>query len=876
MYTQPSVARRTVRALVSVVAALAMTFTGVTVASAATTPTDSPQGTASISGTVTDAVTADGIADATVLVLDADGTELGSAVTGSTGGYTVSELDPGQYYVSVSAASDYVSDATAQSIVLIAAEARTGADFALSPAENGAGVSDDVATTSGDAPAEVSDAPTASPLAQRAPVETGKFSGTVTDGDGNPVEGIWAYASSYWDYVETKTGSDGRYELEVPPGLYDVWFVSYELPFLSQYWEGAHDSSDRTPLTVSAGDELTGIDAKLMRAATISGVVTRADDGAPVAHTYVRADRGGNSLGAYTNAEGEYTIEDAVPGDYTLSFQPNDVSNLISEYWDGAMTLSDATVVHVAEGQKIDDINASLDATVNITGTVSADTSVVADVTAYRWSGDSWDEVRRVTASGDYTFASGYISGGSIYTLPEGKYTVGFSAPGYCTQYWDGKSALEGADSFTLTATDRERSGIDASLEQNCEDASMVPGTPTITGLAQAGQTLTAAPGTWDPADAALSYQWFAGTTAIAGATGETFVLGNEQVGAMLSVRVTGTKPGYTDATATSASFGPIEAATLLDLTPGTPTISGTPSVGETLTVTSGTWGPAPVALAYQWYRGDAVVPGATSATLTLTAADLGERMTVVVRGTKPGYNPANRSAEATDPVAAGTLTAATPTLAGAPQVGQPFAANTGTWGPAPVDLAYRWFADGALIAGSTGATIVPTAAQLGAVLSVEVTGSKSGYASESRVSNDSAPVEPSVRVDDTTPAAGATITITGQGFEPGETVRLELHSTPVVLGTVKVAPNGTFTAQVRIPAGTAPGAHTIYAFGLTSNTVTATPITVVAASPSPSSSGTGGLAVTGGDVPWNQLGGAALLLLVGGVLLYRRQRSAL
>ena len=61
---------------------------------------------------------------------------------------------------------------------------------------------------------------------------------------------------------------------------------------------------------------------------------------------------------------------------------------------------------------------------------------------------------------------------------------------------------------------------------------------------------------------------------------------------------MTGSKTGFTSVTQTSAATAAVVPGTL---TGPTPTITGTASVGATLTATPGTWAPAPVALAYQW-----------------------------------------------------------------------------------------------------------------------------------------------------------------------------------------------------------------------------------------------------------------------------------
>jgi len=68
---------------------------------------------------------------------------------------------------------------------------------------------------------------------------------------------------------------------------------------------------------------------------------------------------------------------------------------------------------------------------------------------------------------------------------------------------------------------------------------------PIVTGTAQQGQTLAAAPGTWSAADASFSYQWQrcdsagANCVDVAGATGQTYAVTSADVGSTLRVMVT-------------------------------------------------------------------------------------------------------------------------------------------------------------------------------------------------------------------------------------------------------------------------------------------------------------------------------------------------
>jgi putative cell wall-binding protein/peptidoglycan/xylan/chitin deacetylase (PgdA/CDA1 family) len=68
------------------------------------------------------------------------------------------------------------------------------------------------------------------------------------------------------------------------------------------------------------------------------------------------------------------------------------------------------------------------------------------------------------------------------------------------------------------------------------------------------------------------------------------------------------------------------------------------------------------------------------------------------------------------------------PTVAGTAQVGKLLTATVAPWAPDPVALSYQWNADGVAIAGATGLTFTPTAAQVGKAITFTVSGTKTGY----------------------------------------------------------------------------------------------------------------------------------------------------
>lgn len=305
-----------------------------------------------------------------------------------------------------------------------------------------------------------------------------------------------------------------------------------------------------------------------------------------------------------------------------------------------------------------------------------------------------------------------------------GVYITGATAKTYVLKSTDAGSTL----TVSVTGT---KPGYSPATKTSATTATITNGavisgsTPTITGTAQVGRTLTAAPGTWTPSPVTLTHQWKRNGTAITGATAATYALVAADANAAITVSVTGIKTGYTAVTTTSAAVT-IKPA-LLTLTP-TPTVAGTMKVGSTLTATPGTWD-AGTTFAYQWKKnGGTNIVGATKSIYVLAGSDAGATLTLSVTGTKPGYSPVTKTSATTAAVAVGTLTSATPTITGTAAVGQKLTAVPGAWGPSPVTSAYQWKRGTTAITGATGTTYIPIAGDVGASISVTVTGANPGY----------------------------------------------------------------------------------------------------------------------------------------------------
>ena len=84
--------------------------------------------------------------------------------------------------------------------------------------------------------------------------------------------------------------------------------------------------------------------------------------------------------------------------------------------------------------------------------------------------------------------------------------------------------------------------------------------TPTITGSAVVGETLTVDPGVWVAGDAEVSYsyQWLVNGKPIRRANDSTYVVGSSDAGKRISVRVTGSAPSFLSSTVTSSPTGAV------------------------------------------------------------------------------------------------------------------------------------------------------------------------------------------------------------------------------------------------------------------------------------------------------------------------------
>lgn len=253
---------------------------------------------------------------------------------------------------------------------------------------------------------------------------------------------------------------------------------------------------------------------------------------------------------------------------------------------------------------------------------------------------------------------------------------------------------------------------------------------PVVSGTAAVGSTLTSSTGTWTGTDPiTFAYQWQRGTTNISGATSSSYLIQAGDAGSTLRCVVTATNvAGSTSANSANTA---IVVAPSAPVNTSVPVISGTATVGATLSSSTGTWTGFPTpTYAYQWQRGTTNISGATSSSYTVQAADAGSTLRCVVTATNTQGSASANSANTAQVTQAPANTVA-PTVAGRTEVAFVNAISLGTWTGFPTPTyTYQWQRNTSNISGATGSSYTLQAADVGNTVRCVVTATNSAGSS--------------------------------------------------------------------------------------------------------------------------------------------------
>jgi hypothetical protein len=365
----------------------------------------------------------------------------------------------------------------------------------------------------------------------------------------------------------------------------------------------------------------------------ISGTVTSASTHVGIQGAEVCAipTGGGTRECKESGSGGEYTIEGLKEGEYTVEF-----TGCVSHSC-GTYAAQSKPSIKVKSGEITEHINAELVETVGkISGRVTSGGSPVAgiEVCTYR--------CQETNSNGEYT----------IEGIPAGSYKVSFRpkeeckiicqpASNYVTQWWNGQSTEETANSVTVEAG-KTTSGINAELQAGghisgkLTTASIYPQPiANVDVCADTARTNKEGEREYEERCALTNGSGEYTISALASGGYEVDFTGaictelsehrakctHPYIGVIYQGVVSVTAPGITSAINGSL----LEVSPTKPANTGAPALTGTAVVGKVLNCSTGSWANNPTSLSYRWLGNGVAIAGQTANTYTVQGADAGK-----------------------------------------------------------------------------------------------------------------------------------------------------------------------------------------------------------------------------------------------------------
>jgi len=305
--------------------------------------------------------------------------------------------------------------------------------------------------------------------------QLGSISGLVVDAMTNtPIEGALVSAMPSGGSgtganrgTHAVTDAHGMYRLA---GLTDGEYIvsAGKHGYIQQYYNGVTIPANATPVVVLNGQTTSNIDFALGILGAISGLVVNESTNAPIEGVLVSAvprnavgHPSNRSAHATTDAHGAYVLIGLNEGDYTVSARKDGYGQ---QYYDGEVSISNATPVTVELGKTTGGINFALDA---FDGSIAG---IVKDENANPISGatvSAWINGRPAsnTSRSTYGRATTAVDGSYIIEgLPKGDYIVRAEADNFIAEYYDTVYDIQSAT--VVNVATQPVTGIDFVLGQ--------------------------------------------------------------------------------------------------------------------------------------------------------------------------------------------------------------------------------------------------------------------------------------------------------------------------------------------------------------------------------------------------------------------------
>lgn len=330
------------------------------------------------------------------------------------------------------------------------------------------------------------------------------ISGTVTDADtGRPLSKVSIEAYNVRDGGSgsySETDADGRYVLQgLAPGRYRIEAETRnQQGYVRENYDDQLSWTDANIVTVVGSEAIEGIDFGLKKGGTITGRVTDAATGLPIAGMKIAA--AGVSSDHYsstrTNGDGKYVLMGIPPGAYRIQTRTiGDEQDYIQETYDNRLSWDDGDLVTVEGKQSVAGIDFSLSRGTTISGrVVDADTGLpVAKIEVrVRNIEDGYPEPRARTGPDGRYEITGIAPG--IYRVHISRYSRD-----YVREFYNDKRGWDDANLVSVVGT-RPVQGIDFALELGGTISGRL--TDADTGLPIIDIHVEAQPDGWDGTEA--------------------------------------------------------------------------------------------------------------------------------------------------------------------------------------------------------------------------------------------------------------------------------------------------------------------------------------------------------------------------------------
>ncbi len=428
----------------------------------------------SVSGTVTGSGSGN-LANITVELTNTSGTPLGkTALTNASGVYTITDVVPGDYKVRArdldvgsSPGNDWVSEfydnvqnqASATIVNVGDGEAQGGINFVLA--------------------------------------KGGRIEGMVTSSNGDPVAQICV--SVYDQQLRLKgfdkTNQDGIYTVAtVAAGAVVLRFHDCTAPFDfgPEWYDNKLTGQAADTVTVTAGGEVTGIDAQLGEGFTLTGTVTEELTGNVANGACVTVySVGGSKIDSDTaNGSGVFVITGLDPQNYEMRISDctDGQPRWKTEWWQDASGRDNAELVDLSTGGPAGGFNPVVTPIGDIKGKVTKQSGggSLSGVKVRAYQGQ--DVVKSIKTSGNGKY--------KLDNIQAGTYDISFTKSGYTTEWYKGVTVRASATDVTVSRG-AIKSKINASMQKKNDDdggggsgggKGSIAGTVTgITGSAASG-----------------------------------------------------------------------------------------------------------------------------------------------------------------------------------------------------------------------------------------------------------------------------------------------------------------------------------------------------------------------------------------------------